>query len=72
MERFITLAQHLRELQNFNSLMAILSGLSNSAVFRLAMTKEEISKSAEKVSLHKMTPFYLVSNEEIFFRHGQS
>jgi hypothetical protein len=37
MERFIALATQLRHLQNFNSMMAILSGLNNSAVFRVRL-----------------------------------
>ncbi len=40
--------QHLIELHNFSSVMAILGGLSNSAVLRLKNTKKELSKHVVK------------------------
>ncbi|XP_076463696.1 ras guanyl-releasing protein 3-like isoform X3 [Babylonia areolata] len=36
--KFVNVSQHLRELQNFNTLMAIIGGLSHSALARLSKT----------------------------------
>jgi len=42
MARFIKIAEHLRTLQNFNSIMAIIAGLNNTAVYRLKYSREEL------------------------------
>jgi len=48
-EKFISLLDHLRKLNNFNSLLAVMSGLNNSAVFRLQFTRDEISSKSKKL-----------------------
>eukprot|EP01119_Soliformovum_irregulare_P003834 TRINITY_DN14892_c0_g1_i1.p1 TRINITY_DN14892_c0_g1~~TRINITY_DN14892_c0_g1_i1.p1 ORF type:complete len:885 (+),score=190.49 TRINITY_DN14892_c0_g1_i1:33-2687(+) len=48
MERFIRVAVKLRELNNFETMMAIISSLSDSAIFRLNFTKAEVSKDLLK------------------------
>ncbi|KAJ3445578.1 ras guanine nucleotide exchange factor i-related [Anaeramoeba flamelloides] len=42
--RFVKIAEYLRNLNNYNSLMSVLAGLTMSAVHRLKFTKEEIPK----------------------------
>tara|TARA_R110002050_G_scaffold272124_1_gene415856 strand:+ start:528 stop:839 length:312 start_codon:yes stop_codon:yes gene_type:complete len=44
LERLIDTAVHLRELNNFNGVMKVLSGLGKSAVYRLKKTKERLKK----------------------------
>ncbi|XP_060746565.1 RAS guanyl-releasing protein 2 isoform X3 [Tachysurus vachellii] len=46
---FIKVAQRLLELQNFNTLMAVVGGLSNSSMSRLKDTQALISSDARKV-----------------------
>jgi len=48
MTRFIKIAEHLRKLNNFSSLMAVIAGLNNSAVFRLKFTREEVSRQYQQ------------------------
>nr|AAN46870.1 nucleotide exchange factor RasGEF A [Dictyostelium discoideum] len=43
MTRFIKIADHLKNLNNYNSLMAIIAGLNFSSVYRLKYTREELS-----------------------------
>eukprot|EP01125_Pyxidicula_operculata_P009043 TRINITY_DN2986_c0_g1_i4.p1 TRINITY_DN2986_c0_g1~~TRINITY_DN2986_c0_g1_i4.p1 ORF type:complete len:572 (-),score=98.45 TRINITY_DN2986_c0_g1_i4:270-1985(-) len=54
--KFITIAEHLYEHRNFNSLMAVLSGLSNATVHRLKVTRSQIPNSFNEkfVSLQKL------------------
>ena len=47
----IDLAAALLSLQNFNSLMAILSGIQNDAVYRLKHTFDQLPKKSAAVSL---------------------
>lgn len=63
MTRFIKIAEALRKLNNFNSLMAILAGLGNAAVHRLKFTKEEQPVAVQRVlgDLSK-----IMSNEQAF------
>ncbi|KAJ6229147.1 guanine nucleotide exchange factor [Anaeramoeba flamelloides] len=42
--KFIKVAEHMKNLNNFNGLMAIIAGLDNSAIFRLKHTWDEVSK----------------------------
>jgi len=42
MTRFIRIGEHLRSLQNFNTLMAIVAGLNNTAVYRLKYSREDV------------------------------
>ncbi|KAJ6252105.1 ras guanine nucleotide exchange factor i-related [Anaeramoeba flamelloides] len=42
LKKFINIAQHLYQLNNFNSLISILSGISSSAVYRLSFTFGEL------------------------------
>ncbi|KAI4884655.1 hypothetical protein NFI96_017901 [Prochilodus magdalenae] len=46
---FITVAQKLLELQNFNTLMAVVGGLSNSSISRLKDTQALIGSDARKL-----------------------
>uniref|UniRef100_A0A4W4HB33 RAS guanyl releasing protein 2 n=1 Tax=Electrophorus electricus TaxID=8005 RepID=A0A4W4HB33_ELEEL len=46
---FIKLAQKLLELQNFNTLMAVVGGLSNSSISRLKATQALIGNDAQKL-----------------------
>ncbi|XP_031144229.1 RAS guanyl-releasing protein 2 isoform X4 [Sander lucioperca] len=48
---FIRVAQKLLQLQNFNTLMAVVGGLSNSSISRLKDTQSHISADTNKVSL---------------------
>ncbi|XP_039677482.1 RAS guanyl-releasing protein 2-like isoform X4 [Perca fluviatilis] len=48
---FIRVAQKLLQLQNFNTLMAVVGGLSNSSISRLKDTQSHISAETNKVSL---------------------
>ncbi|KAF2074781.1 hypothetical protein CYY_003927 [Polysphondylium violaceum] len=43
MSRFMRIAEHLKNLNNYNSLMAIIAGLNFSSVYRLKYTREEVS-----------------------------
>lgn len=49
--------QHLRRLNNFNALLALLSGLNNSSIHRLKFTRQEIPENIIKVSLFISTNF---------------
>eukprot|EP01132_Coremiostelium_polycephalum_P009381 gene9381-11523_t len=44
MERIIKIAEKLRELKNYNTLMSFIGGLNNSAILRLKYTKALVSK----------------------------
>ncbi|XP_046899169.1 RAS guanyl-releasing protein 2-like [Hypomesus transpacificus] len=46
---FIRVAQRLLQLQNFNTLMAVVGGLSNSSISRLKDTQSHISADVQKV-----------------------
>uniref|UniRef100_A0A1A7Z431 RAS guanyl releasing protein 2 (Calcium and DAG-regulated) n=1 Tax=Iconisemion striatum TaxID=60296 RepID=A0A1A7Z431_9TELE len=46
---FIRVAQKLLQLQNFNTLMAVVGGLSNSSISRLKDTQNQISTETNKV-----------------------
>ncbi|EGC38002.1 aimless RasGEF [Dictyostelium purpureum] len=48
MARFIKIAEHLKTLNNYNSLMAIIAGLNFSSVYRLKYTREELSPAILK------------------------
>uniref|UniRef100_A0A3Q2Q1M5 RAS guanyl releasing protein 2 n=1 Tax=Fundulus heteroclitus TaxID=8078 RepID=A0A3Q2Q1M5_FUNHE len=48
---FIRVAQKLLQLQNFNTLMAVVGGLSNSSISRLKDTQSHISAETNKVLL---------------------
>jgi hypothetical protein len=51
--KFIKICEHLRELNNFHILYAIISAMSNSSVSRLKWTSEKLNKSA-KASLQEL------------------
>ncbi|CAO3593940.1 unnamed protein product [Absidia cylindrospora] len=44
LEKFMTIAVALRDLNNYNSLMAILAGVNNAAILRMKHTQEAIKK----------------------------
>ncbi|MBN3318007.1 GRP2 protein, partial [Atractosteus spatula] len=48
-KQFIEVAQKLLQLQNFNTLMAVVGGLSNSSISRLKDTQSHISSDISKV-----------------------
>eukprot|EP01132_Coremiostelium_polycephalum_P005608 gene5608-6979_t len=43
MARFMKIAEHLKNMNNYNSLMAIIAGLNFSSVYRLKYTRDEVS-----------------------------
>lgn len=45
-EKFVSLAEHLRSMNSFNLLVAVVSGLNNSGVGRLKWTKARVSSRA--------------------------
>ncbi|XP_042301302.1 ras guanyl-releasing protein 3 isoform X3 [Sceloporus undulatus] len=49
--KFINVAQKLRYLQNFNTLMAVVGGLSHSSISRLKETHSHLSSEVTKLSL---------------------
>jgi len=55
MTRIIKIAEQLRKLNNFSTLMAIMAGLNNAAVFRLKFTREEIPKQYQQLYEFLMT-----------------
>ncbi|XP_020893116.1 ras guanyl-releasing protein 3 isoform X2 [Exaiptasia diaphana] len=48
MEKFQKVAKHLKELQNFNGLLAVSGGLTNSVLSRLHLTREYISPDCKE------------------------
>lgn len=46
--RFIEIAKHLRQLHNFNSLMAVIGGICHSAIARLSKTNLHLSEDDQK------------------------
>ena len=51
--KFIQVAQHLRQLQNFNSLMAVVGGICHSSIARLSKTNSHLSVEDQKVCSFK-------------------
>jgi len=64
--KFIRIAQRLRNLNNFHTLMAIITALNNNAVMRLKKTLEKIPRSFTKI-LEELTE--LMSNNENYIRY---
>uniref|UniRef100_A0A674NAV2 RAS guanyl releasing protein 2 n=1 Tax=Takifugu rubripes TaxID=31033 RepID=A0A674NAV2_TAKRU len=54
---FIRVAQKLLQLQNFNTLMAVVGGLSNSSISRLKDTQAHVSSETNKVLNHFLDLF---------------
>lgn len=48
LEKFIVVAQRLRQMNNYNGLAAVLAGINGSAIHRLAQTRAAISAEAQK------------------------
>eukprot|EP00002_Diphylleia_rotans_P000839 TRINITY_DN1044_c0_g1_i4.p1 TRINITY_DN1044_c0_g1~~TRINITY_DN1044_c0_g1_i4.p1 ORF type:complete len:1267 (-),score=234.72 TRINITY_DN1044_c0_g1_i4:554-4354(-) len=67
--RMVSLAEQFKELNNFQLLMAVISGLNTSAVHRLKFTREEIPKRSMEVftSLEE-----LMSSESSFKRYRET
>lgn len=47
--KLINVAMHLRKLNNFNSVMAVLAGINTSAVYRLKHTKAALSQQSQQI-----------------------
>jgi hypothetical protein len=47
--KLITIADHLRKLNNFNSLMAILAGINSAAVYRLKWTISQLPEQSQQI-----------------------
>jgi len=47
--KFIKIAQHLRELNNFNTLMGVVAGINMSAISRLKQTFADLDKGAKSI-----------------------
>jgi hypothetical protein len=47
LEKFITVAYALRELENFDSLMGVLAGINRNPIHRLAETQELVNLKLE-------------------------
>lgn len=47
--RLIKIAEQLRKLNNFSTLMAFIAGINNSAVYRLKFTKEEVPRQYQQI-----------------------
>lgn len=52
-EKFIFILKYLNKYQNFNSLMAVLSGLNTTSVSRLKRTWELVYKSSKAMSIYR-------------------
>ncbi|KAL0488773.1 Ras guanine nucleotide exchange factor A, partial [Acrasis kona] len=57
-KRMILLCEHLKRMNNFNSLKSVLDGLDNPAVTRLKVSRDMISDTHKNIwsTLHKMMP----------------
>lgn len=60
MAKFINIAKHLKNLHNYNSVMAFIAALNTAAVSRLKWTKKELSKKSSE-TLQELEKF--MSNE---------
>ncbi|XP_078344656.1 ras guanyl-releasing protein 3-like isoform X2 [Oculina patagonica] len=60
MEKFQQTAKHLKELQNFNGLMAVAGGLRNTALTRLRQTQELLTQECQEYL--KLLMEFLTSN----------
>jgi hypothetical protein len=49
LNKFIKIAQHLRELNNYNTLMGIIAGINMSAISRLKLTFGELDKATKQL-----------------------
>jgi hypothetical protein len=47
----VNIAEMLRKHKNFHSLLAVVSGLNNSAVYRLKHTRDEIPEKSKKAMM---------------------
>ena len=70
LEKFITVASALRELENFDSLMGVLAGINRNPIHRLAETQELANLKLEgdktKVSKRLRSLNKLMSNQKSF------
>ena len=69
MTKFILIADHLRKLNNFNTLMAIIAIFNNSAIHRLRFTREELSPKVQE-TLNELT--HLVDSEGNYARYKEA
>lgn len=58
--KFIEVAQHLRQMQNFNSLMAVIGGICHSALARLSRTNLHLSSEDQRVLI------LLIASKKLF------
>jgi hypothetical protein len=62
--KFLEVAQHLKNLHNFNSLMAVIGGICHSAISRLYKTNLHLSVEDQKViiffQLFKHSAYYSI------------
>eukprot|EP01133_Synstelium_polycarpum_P008684 gene8684-10202_t len=65
MTRFIKIAEYLKAMNNYNSLMAIIAGLNFSSVFRLKYTREELSAQ----TIRTYQEFEKIMNSESSFKN---
>ncbi|EDO42184.1 predicted protein, partial [Nematostella vectensis] len=66
-EKFQKVAQSLKELQNFNGLLAVTGGLNNSVLSRLLQTREYVSKDCKEY-MNLLTEFLSSENNYATYR----
>ncbi|XP_012943845.1 ral guanine nucleotide dissociation stimulator-like 1 isoform X1 [Aplysia californica] len=64
LQKWITIAQDLRELKNFSSLKAIITGLQSHAVYRLRKTWSALSKDS-MVLFEELSEIFSVENNQL-------
>lgn len=62
-QKMINIAEQCRQLNNYNSMLAIISGLNNSAVYRLQFTRAELP---EKITRNATELNSLMSSENAY------
>ena len=65
--KFIQVAQHLRQSQNFNSLMAVVGGICHSSIARLSKTNSHLSSEDQKVAFKILRFKFKIIFKKYFF-----